>query len=1260
MLSLFGILLFFQAFQSQPEHSIINVEGQNFDSYFFGSNITGVIQDQQGVLWIGTNDGVISYDGYISNSYAESLLDTSSQGFLGNYVEVLFEDSQSNIWAATNFGTWNLLLKDSTSFINVRAKYGEQEIGIRSIIEIDNATVMSNSNIGFHILRYQSETHSISHELIEYASVGIEDPINKLFTTKDGEILFLNDGLFRVSISDVFSISTSKIIDGENIWHISEMESGVYLVNDINQLYVILPDRKKKKIELSADSELYVHSILYDSNGKVWVGTADKLISFTFTDNYEIQDLKSYGFKNTKGLLEDRSGNIFFAPQHRLVKLNWNYTDYKYIDLPEKYGTNYAYKFYSDIEGNYWISHWGGILKYYVESEEFAEIQGYYRANAIKGDKYNNVWTADNESVKIYNPKTNEIIHDFENGNSFNFDFQSNGDAWLINNGLIKRIRKGSKVVEDVGIKNIVRRYYLDESEIWLHSPDFNLRKYQIADSGLVFIGEYLSDKPNYRVNWIEGDLLGNIWMSTRIGILIVNKKSGEIESIFNKENKLNGDNVYEIIRDQSGVMWVKASSFGSTAIDPETLESVSFTPSWLTQPNSRGFYCVHAVGNNGQLFTEGRGGFYVFHPDSIKKSDITPKVSLVSTKVNDEEHKINLSTLKYYNNDLEFEFTGVQFDDPNRNEFSFYLEGYDNSWNFVGSERSARYLSLPAGNYTFFVRASNSDKVWSEPVALAGFKILPPWWANPIAYFVYIFVLVLIGYKFYQIQLNKKLAESEALRLKEVDEFKSRFFTNISHEFRTPLTVILGLAERIQHQSTPVIKRNAAKLLELINQILELSRVESNQARLKPEQFDFINYVQYTVESLSTLANERGIGLSLKTEYDDLFVELDKQKVDLILHNLLSNALKFTEKEGQVIVKVKKGASQLIFSVSDTGLGIKKEALDHIFNRFFQSDSDNHRYEGTGIGLALTNELVQLMGGSILVESELGLGSTFTINLPCIFIEPQFVVNQKVEAPLKPANETSSLKDAEVVLLVEDNYDVRSFIKQVLADEYKMLIAHNGEEGIKCAIESIPDVIITDLMMPKKDGFELTEELKKDVRTNHIPIVMLTAKADVDSRISGLKTGADVYLGKPFNEEELKTHIQNLIHFRNLIRKKFEGGVNIQELGNSPEDEFVKKIHSVIIENLDDDAFGIEEICKKMAVSRTQLHRKLKALTGKSTSIFIRDIRLTEAKKMLKTTQHTISEIAYSVGFSNPNYFTKLFSEKYKHSPTKEREMVS
>jgi ligand-binding sensor domain-containing protein len=742
-LTLFGILLLFQVFQSEPEHSILNRDGQNFDSFFFEADISRLIQDQDGLIWLGTNNGVISYDGYQSNYYSSSLLDTASQSFYGDYVNSLFEDSNGNIWAATAYGTFNVLPDNATTFINALDTHDEQVKFARSMIELENGYIMSNSELGFHFLSYDPETKSISHKIIEYATIGIVDPINMIKKTEDGEVLLLNDGIYRAIISDNFEFEIEKIIEGEILWHITELESGAYLYNDQSDLFVGFADGSKVELDIDISEENYIHSIFKDSKGKIWVGTDKQLVSFQLSSDYEVQHLRSFNIQKIRSILEDHSGNLFFGHQFRLFKLNWNYTDYAYIDLPEKYGNTYTYKFHVDIDGNYWVSHENGFLKYIMARGEFIEIND-NRAHSINEDLNHNIWAGDDEGLKIYNPSTNEIIYDFENG-----------DAWFINNGLIKRIKSGTNEIEEFSVKYNIRRFLLDGSDIWLHSNEFNLRKYQIADTGLVFKEEFLIDKPEYRFNWFEDDLHGNIWMSSGKGVVIISKESGEIVSIFNRENKLNGNDIFELIRDQKGIIWVKAASFGSTAIDPETFESVSFTPSWLTQPNSRGYYCVNAVGRNGELFTDGRGGFFVFHPDSIKKSEITPAITLLNTRVNDVDYDSDSSTLRYFQNDVDFEFTGIQFDNPERNEFSYFLEGFDEEWNNAGNERMARYLSLPPGSYTFYVQASNSDKVWSESVALASFRILPPWWANPIAYFIYVIVLGFIGYRFYQIQLN-------------------------------------------------------------------------------------------------------------------------------------------------------------------------------------------------------------------------------------------------------------------------------------------------------------------------------------------------------------------------------------------------------------------------------------------------------------------------------------------------------------------------
>ncbi|GAB5407766.1 MAG: two-component regulator propeller domain-containing protein [Balneolaceae bacterium] len=1262
---LLASFLFLQSLPESVNRFLYHRNGQNFDRYSFNTPTSRVIQATDGVLWVGTPDGLLSFNGYESVRYKRSLLDTNGQYFVGSYVSALLEDTHGNIWASVAQGSWNVLPNGEERFLNFMdvADFGITDK--ESLIELDDGRILSNSKTGFHFLSYNKETGEKQHEVVTYEELDIEKKFNKIYKGKNGKLYGTSDGLYEIRITEDFIIEFNLILTGKESWHFYQIENDKFIISDVRDgkniliIYKIGGQPVEHNIPYININSRRVQSILRDNGEMYWVVTNDGVNRFRLDDSDNIYDQFNYDLGNVRDVMEDNSGNIFFASNVGLLKLNWNYDQYRYISLPEELRRTYVFKYHTDINGNYWIGHQRGLLKYNVREESFITIEESRRAHSITEDGDGNIWIGDPSSLKVFDYRNGDLIYDFKNGSSIDLSFDGFNNVWFISNGVLNRVKSNSKEIEQFQIGFDVERIFLDENALWVQTRKRDLRKFALTENGPELVAIYLTDFLENQINWIEDDLLGNLWLSTKRGVIIIDKINGEVEQLLNSENILADDDIFEIIRDSSGIMWVKSSAVGSMAINPETREALSFTPSWLAQPGFSGYFCVNAVNDSGSLFTDGRGGFFVFHPDSIKKNPTEPFINLNSAVANQSIEIEEGSRLSYKENDFNFTFAAIQYDNIERNEYAYYLEGYEDNWNYVGGQRFAQYLSIPPGEYSFLVKAANSDGIWSDPVELAAFRILPPWWGNSIAYSIYLLIFGLIGYRFYQAQLTRRIAESEAERLKEVDEFKSRFFTNISHEFRTPLTVIMGLADRINHESTPIIKRNASKLLELINQILELSKLEANQSNLKKERFDFVQYSNYTIESLSTLANERGIELKTETDIDELFVEMDKQKVDLIIHNLLSNALKFTDKGGAVFVQVSKETESIIFSVKDTGIGIRREELDQIFNRFFQTDLENHRYEGTGIGLALTKELVHLLNGNIHVESEFGSGSTFIVELPCAFIDPEIVVEQKTDTLIKSAQKITNPEDSEVILLVEDNYDVRNFIKQILSNEYQIVVAHNGREGVEKAIESIPDLILTDVMMPYKDGFELTEELKKDARTSHIPIIMLTAKADVESRVSGLKTGADVYLGKPFNEEELKTNIHNLINLRNSIRKQYGGEIQVNELGNSMNDEFVKKIHDSIIQNLDDELFGIEQVCRTVGVSRTQLHRKLKAITGKSSSIFIRDIRLVEARKMLKNTELTVSEIAYSVGFSDPKYFSKLYSEKFSNPPSKEREII-
>ncbi len=517
--------------------------------------------------------------------------------------------------------------------------------------------------------------------------------------------------------------------------------------------------------------------------------------------------------------------------------------------------------------------------------------------------------------------------------------------------------------------------------------------------------------------------------------------------------------------------------------------------------------------------------------------------------------------------------------------------------------------------------------------------------------------------------------------KLKELDRVKSRFFTNISHELRTPLTVISGMAKQIGEdpeawlrQGVEMIRRNTDNLLDLVNQILDLRKLETGQLQLNLIQDNIIIYLSYILESFHSLAGQKQISLRFESREQELMMDYDPAKILRLITNLLSNAIKFTPEGGKVVLRVEKKGGRLYIEVSDTGIGIPKDKLTNIFDRFYQVDTAHRRKgEGTGIGLAIVKELVGLMEGEIDVESEEGKGATFSISLPirqtASLQQAQTMegVQEQMSLMLSKAGHLSvqELKQ-EVhesglprVLIVEDNADVRAYLKACLTGHYQIAIAEDGQEGIDKAKAEIPDLVVSDVMMPRKDGFELCESLKNDQLTSHIPVILLTAKADDESRISGLKRGADAFLAKPFNKEELLIRIEKLLDLRKKLQERYRTPDNLRPVEDEAiqkEDEFIISIREAVMANIDDENYGIPELCRDLAMSRSQLHRKLKALTDLSTSHFIRAIRLRKAKDLLLTTDLNISEVAYEVGFRNPRYFSTTFSEEFGLTPNEFR----
>ena len=808
------------------------------------------------------------------------------------------------------------------------------------------------------------------------------------------------------------------------------------------------------------------------------------------------------------------------------------------------------------------------------------------------------------------------------------------------------------------------------------------------------------------------------LWIGTKGGGLNrLDKTTGNFFHLTVNEG-LPDNVVYGILPDSAGNIWGSTNK-GIFCLSFNTANEIgkpvfrNFTKAYGLQDDefNTGAY---AKLPNGNLAFGGVNGLNIFNPKEILATGFTPNVFITNIMVNNSPvvtgdntgilnsgiEETKSITLNYLQDILTLEFSSLDFTAPVQNKYRYQLVGVDKGWVESGSRRSATYLHLPSGRYTFKVQGSNSQGIWSDKIAELKITVLPPWWRTWWAYTIYALLLALAVRAYFRFSVNRaklraqlNYEQLEAKRMKELDTLKTHLYTNITHEFRTPLTVILGMAQRVLDKpaenfaaSMNMIIRNGQSLLRLVNEMLDLSKLETGKMSLQLVNGDIINFLRYVTESFQSLAEGRHIGLHFLTDMDALHVAYDPEKLRQIVVNLLSNALKFTPEKGNIYITVSKNVLPhdepnltLIIKVKDTGVGIPGNQLQTIFDRFYQVDNSHTRAaEGTGIGLSLTKELVKLMQGEIVVKSPPAgatKGSEFTVLMPMINVpasaEPVMYPIISRPQPLQEAapiingaDPTEEHKERPLILLVEDNADVVAYTASCLPD-YRLAFGKDGREGFDIATENIPDLIITDVMMPFVDGFELVRRLRDHEYTSHIPIIMLTAKADRESKMEGLQQGADAYLEKPFHREELLLRIKKLLELRKNLQQyylkksglKNDDATNvttaeIAATENKVEDAFVKKVREAIEKNLTDASFTVEHLGKLVFMSHSQLHRKLEALTGCSPNKFIRIIRINKAKELLKNPANSIGSIALDCGYNDPGYFARVFKQEYGVTP--------
>jgi len=1231
------------------------------------NRITCLLEDNNGTLWIGTgSDGGLNRYDELTNTF-NAFIPVLNNPSLGIPVIMsLLEDRKERFWVGTSRGLF-LFDRVKESFLQIHAAPGYPDMRdppiCKTIHEDTDGIIVIGTPQGFilydediqQVRPYPSLFHANLNVLnTDFLPGNFDNQYTHWIISIVGIYGFNKNSSYLARIrpdpADPMSISGNglkSIFRDESgmLWIPGEF--GVNIMNPIRQNIKNYPGR----IEYGTEPTCF----LEDSQGHLWKATGeleeyDTKMNLIKSYSYIVQ---SPGKINISGaifsLFEDQNGNIWIGNDaNGLFLLEKGSNALKPCTFSRQ-GVRFIWDILEDSSGTLWIGTQSGL--FYRKKGDIPFTHFYNESD----------WGLLNRSVIL------DICED------------KNGILWIATSGKGLFYQPSS----NRGTNTFFQL---------LHDP---LDKNSLS---------------NNLVWSIHEDLKGDLWLATEHGL---NKRIGNENKFISYFSSTDpGANfIYDLTDDGRGSLWLTTES-GLIRFTPDTVDNGRQSTGRFKQILPFNDIFPYRIYRNraGEMFVGGAyqsgKGYYRFHPDSIPDNRNIPPVVLTDFNVNNKPYLIDTSitfkkhvSLKYNQNFFSIECAALDYNDPIDNQYAHYLEGLEDDWVHTGNFRLANYTDVPPGHYVFHAKGSNADDYWNEQGASLSITILPPpwktWWAY-LLYGAFVFCLAFLIIRFFYNRLKLahqlEIKNIESDKLKDLDRMKSRFFANISHEFRTPLTLILGPLEKLRSKISDkegtkdlnIMQRNALRLQNLINQLLNLSKLESGQMKLFATEVDLIKLVNGYVMSFESLANQLKINLIFKAKVKDIRVFVDQEKLEKILYNLLSNAFKFTVEKGRITVEVTSHQSMVNIIVSDTGPGIPPEKLPHIFDRFYQADdSFTREQEGSGIGLALTKELVELHHGNITVESEVNKGTDFTVNLPLgrEHLNKEEIIDQdeaskfgqqmpnveyleKSDDPSVTSNEQqSTIIEQSVILIVEDNSDLREYVCDSLGHQYQILEAQDGEEGQKRAIEKVPDLIISDVMMPKIDGFELCKRLKTDERTSHIPIILLTARAGMESKIEGLETGADDYITKPFNARELLVRINNLLELRQKLRERFLK--DAEQIGlsalidlpkadiSSMEQKFLQKVISIVNTNLSDPEFTVKIFCAEMAMSNMQLHRKLVAVTGQTANRFIRSYRLNHAAKLLKKRAGNVTEIAYEVGFNNLSWFAKCFQEHFGMSPS-------
>ena len=1265
------------------------------DPNSIANDISRIVKtDSQGRVWIGTRDGLSRYDEE-KDIFQNFFYEKNGKHLQVNGIE---EISPEQLLISTPEGLIMFDIKES-KFRDDSFSTAMHKIIASTLYRQDDQIYIGTSTDGLYTYSITQKTFEKVIPILGTKQIQaiLQQSPTRIWVATEGAGLFLINPKTKEIKNYLHSPSNPKSISSNYIRSLAMDSQNRLWIGTFNDLNIYhegtdsFASYSSNPVENGSLSQRSVRSIFMDSQGGMWLGTYFGGLNYYHPIRNRFKNIRNIPYKNSLSdnvvscIVEDKDKNLWIGTNDGGLNLynpiTQRFTSYtlQEDESARGIGSNNIKAVYVDEKKSlvYIGTHAGGLSILHRNS---GQVENFNQRNsqlvnenvyAILPDGEGNLWLGTLSALVRFNPEQRSFT-------------------------TIEKEKDGTPVVS----KQITTLFRDSHKRLWIGGEEglsvFKQEGLDIQKASILPV----SNVTKLFTNCIYEASNGVIWVGTREGFYCFNEKDKQIKR-YNTTNGLPNNVVYGILEDSFGRLWLSTNR-GISCFNPETEKFRNFTESDGLQSNqfNTASYCRTSVG---QMYFGGINGITTFRPELLLDNPYTPPVVITKLQLfnkvvrPDDETGIltkNISetksiTLKSWQTAFSIEFVVSNYISGQHNTFAYKLEGYDKEWYYLTDSRTVSYSNLPQGTYQFLVKAANSDGKWNPIPTALEIIVLPIWyktWWALLIFFATFAGFITFVFRFFwmrksmeaQLEIERRDKEHQ----EEINQMKMRFFINISHELRTPLTLILTplqeiinkISDRWTRNQLEYIQRNANRLLHLVNQLMDYRRAELGVFELKAKKGNAHQLIQDNFLFYDKLARHKKITYTLHSELEDKEVLFDANYLELIVNNLLSNAFKYTESGQSITVTLKEENGWLLLQVSDTGIGIPINKQGKIFERFYQIESE---HVGSGIGLSLVQRLIELHHGRIELDSEENKGSTFSVYLPqdlsvykpselasnneqneeeqvystnskaMYFIDTEKVENESVE---------SGDKKRGTILIVEDNNEIRRYLNNGLADLFNTLEAGNGEEALEKLKDNEVDVIVTDVMMPVMDGIKLCKNVKQNIRTCHIPVIILSAKTDIKDQMEGLQMGADDYIPKPFSLAILTTKIQNMMRTRRRMLDKYAKSLEVEPekiTFNAMDEALLKRAMAIVEKNMDNIEFSTDEFAREMNMSRSNLHLKLKAITGESTIDFIRKIRFNEAAKLLKDGRYTVAEVSTMVGFNTPSYFATSFKKYFGCLPT-------